>query len=144
VDGESGQRKAGYFGQHLRPYLEKDSLALKYLNGYKSHQTFKLITSITTIVSFSAFAISNLSKESVSQENLDAPDKGKGMLIVAIGSAVTNIIIRAVGTKSLDKAVETHNRPLSSLNFKLRNIGLDFKMMANKPSPGVHVRFSVN
>lgn len=62
VEGELIPRKAGYFGQHLINYVRTDSQAVKYLNSYSTRQAFKLATSISTVVLFSTFAISNLSK----------------------------------------------------------------------------------
>src|SRR5690242_17056944 len=91
IDGESTVRKAGYFGQHLKKFVQSDSNAVMYMNSYATRQTFKLITSVSTVVLFSTFAISNLSKESVSQEHLDEPDKNRGLLYVAAGTFAANL-----------------------------------------------------
>lgn len=130
LDG-SAPRKIGNFGQHIRSYLSSDTTALKYLNAYRSHQTFKLVTAIATVGSFIGFAAIGLKSESVAPENLDKPAKGKGFLYATIGFAVTNIITRLVGTNSMHKAVEAYNAHAATSQFKLNGIDFDFQN-ANK------------
>lgn len=50
VDNEGISEKVGYFGQNHRRQLKDDSVAVKYLNAYSGHQTFQLITSVSTVV----------------------------------------------------------------------------------------------
>lgn len=109
IEGESTPRKAGYFGQHLRKVVESDSNAVMYMNSYASRQTFKLVTSISTIALFSAFAISNLGKESVQPENFDKPDKNRGLLYVAGATFAANLMLRLIHPKSIQKAVDSYN-----------------------------------
>lgn len=109
VEGEREPRKAGYFGQHLKKYVQSDSIALMYVNSYARRQTFKLITATSTVVFFSIFGISNLSKESVSTEHMDEPDKNRGFLYASCGTLATNLILRLVVPKSIHKAVDSYN-----------------------------------
>jgi hypothetical protein len=129
VEGETEPRKAGYFGQHLKRYVQSDSIAVRYVNSYARHQTFKLLTATSTVVLFSVFGISNLSKESVSPEHMDEPDKNRGCLYVAAGTFVTNLILRIVVPKSIQKAVDSYNQSVerngvsfNSLNFEVQTI----------------------
>ncbi len=127
LDDDKEPRKIGYFGQYIRPYLLTDTNALKYLNAYRNHQTLKLTTSIATIVSFIGFAASNLGAKSVAQGNLDKPSKGRGFLYATIGFAVTNIVTRLVGTKSIKKAVEAYNTKTTTSQFKFKRIDFDLQ-----------------
>jgi hypothetical protein len=129
VEGDSNPRKAGYFGQHLKNYVRNDSQAVKYLRSYSTHQAFKLATSVSTVILFSTFAISNLSKESVSQENLDKPSKNRGFLYASIGTLASNLIFRIIQPKSIQRAVNSYNQKnekkemsFNSFYFNLQNI----------------------
>ncbi len=126
-DDDKEPKKIGYFGQHIRPHLLLDTNALKYLNAYRGHQTFKLSTAIAAVGSFIGFAASGLKKESVATENLDKPQKGRGFLYATIGFAVTNLVTRWVGTKSMKKAVEEYNTHATVSQFKFDGIGFDLQ-----------------
>jgi hypothetical protein len=129
MEGESTPRKAGYFGQHLRKVVASDSIAVMYMNSYASRQTFKLVTSLSTVALFSAFAISNLSKESVQPENFDKPDKNRGLLYVAGATFAANLMLRLIHPKSIQKAVDSYNgqaeqkgTSFSGFRFEVENV----------------------
>ncbi|HEV9035733.1 MAG TPA: hypothetical protein VGQ51_03910 [Puia sp.] len=77
VECENKQRKAGFFGQHLRKYIQSDTAAVRYLNQYAAKQSFKLATSVSTVVLFSIFGISNLAQKNT-PENPDPPTVNMG------------------------------------------------------------------
>jgi len=129
IEGESTPRKAGYFGQHLKKYIQSDPDAVKYLNSYATRQTFKLTTTISTVVLFSTFAISNLSAESVAVENLDKPEKNRGLLYASFGTLAANLALRIFPPKSIRKAVDSYNKTkdkntlgFNGFNFTIENI----------------------
>lgn len=113
LEGETEPQKAGYFGQHLRKFIQADTQAVKYLNSYAARQGVKLATTISTVVLFSAFAISNLSAERVAPENFDKPDKNRGLLYASFGTLAVNLILRLVPPRSIHKAVESYNQTLT-------------------------------
>ena len=143
VEGETTPRKVGYFGQHLKNYVKADPDAVKYLRSYSTRQAFKLGTSISTVVLFSTFAISNLSKESVSQENLDKPEKNRGFLYASFGSLAVNLMLRIIQPKSIGKAVDSFNQKnerkeisLNTFYFHMQNIS-----GVNVPHIGIKIDF---
>jgi hypothetical protein len=111
VEGEITPRKAGYFGQHLRKFIQSDSVAVGYLNQYTSRQTFKLITSVSTVVLVSIFGISNVAQKNT-PENPDPPTVNKGLLYFAAGTFIINVILRAVPPRSIFKAVDSYNKSI--------------------------------
>ena len=142
LEGETTPRKAGYFGQHLKKFVQSDPDAVNYLNSYATRQTFKLTTTISTVVLFSAFAISNLSAESVAVENLDKPDKNRGMLYASFGTLAVNLALRLFPPKSIRKAVDSYNRKATSgVGFN----GFDLKMekIAGARSIGLGIKFGL-
>ncbi len=143
VDNEGISKKVGYFGQNLRKYVKDDSVAVKYLNAYSGHQTFKLITSISTVGFFVAFAIPNLSKESVSSENVNAPMKAKGALYAAGASFAANLILRLIHPKSIQKAVDSYNQKVENKEISFNNLHLDIQPLgkANHINMGLKVSF---
>ena len=143
IEGEKTFRKAGYFGQHLKKFAQSDSQAVKYINSYATRQVFRLTTTVSTVVLFSAFAISNLSKERVSQNNLDAPDKNKELLYASIGTLAVNILLRAIPPKSIRKAVNSYNNSIKKKTTGFNSIFINPQQILNKQNFAIGLRFSI-
>jgi hypothetical protein len=111
VEGEDRIRKAGFFGQHLRKYIQSDSVAVGYMNQYATRQTFKLITSVSTVVLVSIFGISNVAQKNT-PENPNPPTVNTGLLYVAGGTLIINLILRVVPPRSIHKAVDSYNNSI--------------------------------
>ena len=141
VDEKGISEKAGYFGQNLRRHMKDDSIALKYLNAYSGHQALKLATSISTVGFFVAFAIPNLSKESVSSENVDKPMKAKGALYAAGASFAANLILRIIHPKSIQKAVDSYNRKLENKDISFNNFYWDIQTIGKANHVNMGLKF---
>ena len=141
LEGESEPRKAGFFGQHLKRYVMSDPIAVKHINSYATHQTFKLLTTTSTIALFSAFGISNLGKESVSRENLDAPLKNPGLLYAAAGAGIANFILRVVRPKSIFKAVASYNQKGNATGISFKSINLPTQSTAGASTLNLVLQF---
>jgi hypothetical protein len=131
VEGEKTSRKAGFFGQHLRKYVQSDSVAVGYMNQYATKQTFKLITSVSTVVCFSIFGISNLVQKNTPQ-NPDPPTVNMGLLYVSIGTLFINFIIRVTPPRSIYKAVDSYNQSVGKKDSGFA--GLDLRIQNAGPS----------
>jgi len=141
IEGETTPHKAGYFVQHLKKFVQSDTQAVKYINSYATRQTLKLITTVSTVVLFSAFAISNLSKESVSQQNLDSPDKNKGLLYASIGTFAINVLLRTVPPRSIRKAVDSYNNSLDKKTISFNGFFIKPQRILNRRTLAVGLRF---
>jgi len=84
---------------------------VRYLNQYAAKQSFKLATSVSTVVLFSIFGISNLAQKNT-PENPDPPTVNIGCLYASIGTLFLNLIIRLTPPKSIYKAVSSYNRSI--------------------------------
>jgi hypothetical protein len=129
VEGETISRKAGYFGQHLRKFIQSDSVAVGYLNQYSSRQTIKLITSVSTVVLVSIFGISNVAQKNT-PENPNPPTVNSGVLYVGLGTFFINVILRLVPPRSIFKAVDSYNQTIgkrdtgfAGFNLRIENSG---------------------
>jgi len=142
VEGETTPRKVGYFGKHLKNYVRADPDAVKYLNSYSTRQAFKLGTSISTVVLFSTFAISNLSKESVSQENLDKPEKNRGLLYASFGSLAVNLVLRIIQPKSIQKAVDSFNQKNEKKEVSLNTFYLNVQNISGVKVPHIGIKMN--
>jgi hypothetical protein len=141
VEGESVTRKAGYFGQHLKKYVQSDSNAVKYINSYATRQTFKLVTSVSTVVLFSTFAITNLASKTVESENVGGLGKNKGCLYASIGTLAVNVVLRAVKPKSIKKAVDSYNLKVEQKGLGFKKMTLDTKTIAGRNTVAVGMAF---
>jgi hypothetical protein len=131
VDGEDRIRKAGYFGQHLRKYIQSDSVAVGYMNQYATKQTFKLITSVSTVVLVSIFGISNVAQKNT-PENPNPPTVNTGLLYVAGGTLIINLVLRLVPPGSIFKAVDSYNKSIGKKDTGFA--GLDLRIQNAGPS----------
>src|SRR5690606_23817386 len=104
-------------------------------------QTLKLVTAISTVGFFTAFAIPNLSKESVSSENADKPMKAKGALYAAGVSFATNLILRIIHPKSIQRAVDSYNQKLENKEISFNNLHLDIQPMGKANHINMGLKF---
>ena len=129
VEGEEKPRKAGYFGQHLRKFIQSDSNAVRYLNRYTTQQTLKLITSVTTVVVLSIYGISNVAQKNT-PENPNPPDVNTGLLYVGGATFVFNLVLRLIPPRSIFKAVNSYNESIgkgdtgfAGFDLETQNVG---------------------
>jgi hypothetical protein len=129
VEGENTPRKAGFFGQHLRKYIQTDSVAVGYINQYATRQAFKLFTSTSTVVLISIFGFSNLAQKNT-PENPNPPTVNTGLLYVAGGTFIVNLILRIVPPRCIFKAVDSYNQSIgkgdsgfAGFNLGVQNAG---------------------
>ena len=111
VEGEDIPRKAGYFGQRLRIFIQSDSNAVRYLNRYATQQTLKLVSAVTAVVFLSIYGISNVAQKNT-PENPNPPDVNTGCLYVGMAMFVFNVVIRFIPPRSIFKAVDSYNRSI--------------------------------
>jgi len=98
------------------------------MNSYAARQVLKLGTAVSTVVLFSVFGISNLSKESASTEHVHNADKNRGLLYIVAGTFATNLILRIVHPKSIQKAVDSYNENIAGKNVSFNS--LNFSVQA--------------
>lgn len=144
VEGESTPRKAGYFGQHLKKYVQADSAAASYIDSYAARQTFKLATSVSTVALVSVFAISNLADKSVSPDpEKETIGKNRGLLFVAGGTFVANLILRMVHPKSIHKAAESYNQNMDKKGIGFSGLNFNVETFPGARTVCVGVKFSL-
>lgn len=141
VEGEIMSRKAGYFGQHLRKFIESDPVAVGYLNQYTSRQTFKLITAASTVVLVSIFGISNVAQKNT-PENPDPPTVNTGLLYIAAGTFIVNVILRAVPPRSIFKAVDSYNQSIGKKDTGFAGLDLGIQNAGPSRQPALGIKFN--
>jgi hypothetical protein len=126
VEGENTFRKAGFFGQHLRKYVQSDSVAVGYINQYATRQAFKLATSVSTVVLVSIFGISNVAQKNT-PENPNPPTLNTGLLYVAGATFIANLILRIVPPRCIFKAVDSYNQSIGKKDTGFAGVDLGFQ-----------------
>ena len=101
---------AGYFGQHLRPYLAGNQEALDNLNRYRRQKWMFLTERLTFVGAIATYGAQTLNSDSDKPQYFS--DQQKVTLGVAAVSLLSNVFITRRTNQHFQRAVEAHNAGL--------------------------------
>lgn len=146
LGADQRERKAGFFGQHIRKDMAASSEALKELDKYRNYKIANLAERAVFVTSVILYANEVLSDDNYTYFN----DKQKVYLGVAAGSLLVHIIVRRKSYLHMVRAIDEYNafatiENQSSFNFnKLKPSGFGFGTVYDqKVVPGLTLHWKL-
>lgn len=105
-------KSAGFWGQHLRPYLTDNQQALDFLNSYRRQKLLMTVERVTFVGAVALYGQQILASDEQQYFNRTQ----QVAIGVAVASLISNILITRHTNQHMQRAVDEYNSSLPKLH----------------------------